>query len=71
MTLSSLLGLPLEAALAELKRAGIGPVKLQYTAPLKLNRAREGAPRVIAVRDSGRLLVVSNFQDTLHISPPQ
>lgn len=56
------LGLPVTAAQAILSSYGITDVTIEVSTPPR-DQAKEGTLRVIALRDGGRVLIVSPFQD--------
>ncbi len=59
----TIMGLPLEKALAILEKQSIIPAHIETTAPPK-HPERQGTKRVVAVRDNGRTLVVASFKDS-------
>ena len=61
MIAESLIGLPLEAALAACAREGLAPQVEETIAPRERDKAPLGTPRVIAVR--GECLIVAYFND--------
>ena len=59
----SLLGRPLDEALAYLKEAGVDNVRVQETKSPR--NAPEGTPRVVRVSEEGRALVIARFPDQI------